>query len=165
MSKSSASAKTIAEIYRGRWTIETSFQEIEKWFNSEINTLGHPPAALFAFCISLISYMIISIIKAALSSVHGVHKIEKELSGYYLADEISSVYRGMLIAIPDEYWVEFRTLSTAQLIKLLKMLSKKVKLSRFKKHPRGPKKPKPKRVFDPKHPHVSTAKLIADRKK
>jgi len=49
-------------------------------------------------------------------------------------------------------------------IKLLKMLSQKVKLSRFKKHPRGPKKPKPKRVFAPKHPHVSTAKLIANRK-
>lgn len=165
LSKSSATAKTIADIYRGRWTIETSFQELEKWFNSEINTLGYPPAALFAFCISLISYMIISVIKAALSSVHGVQKIEKELSGYYLADEISSVYQGMLIAISEEYWVEFRKLSTAQLIKLLKMLSKKVKLSRFKKHPRGPKKPKPKRVFDPKHPHVSTAKLIANRKK
>ena len=97
--------------------------------------------------------------------MHGLQKIEKELSGYYLADEISSVYQGMFIAIPEEYWVEFRKILTAQLIKLLKMLSKKVKLSRFKKHPRGPKKPKPKRVFDPKHPHVSTAKLIANRKK
>jgi len=72
LSKSSATAKTISDIYRNRWTIETSFQELEKWFNSEINTLGYPPAALFAFCISLISYMIISVIKAALSSVHGV---------------------------------------------------------------------------------------------
>lgn len=123
LSKSSATAKTIADIYRGRWTIETSFQELEKWFNSEINALGYPPAALFAFCISLISYMIISVIKAALSSVHGVQKVEKELSGYYLADEISSVYQGMLIAIPEEHWVEFRTLSTAQLIKLLIILS------------------------------------------
>jgi len=62
-SKSSATAKTFADIYRDRWTIETSFQELEKWFNSEINTLGYPPSALFAFCISLISYMIISVIK------------------------------------------------------------------------------------------------------
>ncbi len=71
----------------------------------------------------------------------------------------------MLIAIPEEYWVEFRGLSKGQLIRLLKMLSKKVKLARFKKHPRGPKKPAPKRVSDPRHPHVSTAKLIAARKK
>ncbi len=92
LSKSSASAKKIADIYQGRWTIETSFQELTEWFNSEINTLRYPPAALFAFCISLVSYMIISVIKAALSSVHGVQKIEKELSGYYLADEISGTY-------------------------------------------------------------------------
>jgi IS4 transposase len=38
--KKAAGAKKIANIYRGRWTIETSFQELEKWFNSEINTLG-----------------------------------------------------------------------------------------------------------------------------
>lgn len=165
LSKSAASAKKVADIYRGRWTIETSFQELTEWFNSEINTLGYPPAALFAFCIALISYMIISVIKAALSSVHGVQKIEKELSGYYLADEISGTYRGMLIAIPVEYWVEFRGLTKGQLIRILKMLSKKVILSRFKKHPRGPKKPAPTRVSDPRHPHVSTAKLIAARKK
>ena len=40
--KRAARAKKIAEIYRGRWTIETSFQELEKWFNSEINALGYP---------------------------------------------------------------------------------------------------------------------------
>ena len=165
LSKSAASAKKIADIYRGRWTIETSFQELKKWFNSEINTLGYPPAALFAFCISLVSYMIISVIKVALSSVYGVQKIDKELSGYYVADEVSGTYRGMLIAIPEEYWVQFRELSKGQLIRLLKLLSKKVKLSKFKKHPRSPKKPAPKRISDPKHPHVSTAKLIAARKK
>jgi hypothetical protein len=138
---------------------------LTEWFNSEINTLGYPRAALFAFCISLITYMIISVIKAALSSVHGVQKIEKELSGYYIADEISGISRGMLIAIPEEYWIEFRGLTKGQLLKLLKMLSKKVKLSRFKKHPRGPKKPAQKKISDPKRPHVSTAKLIATRKK
>ena len=56
--------------------------------NSEINALGYPKAALFGFCVALVSYMILSIIKAALASVYGVNKIEKELSGYYLADEI-----------------------------------------------------------------------------
>ncbi len=163
--KKAAGARKIADMYRDRWTIETAFQELTEWFNSEINTLGYPPAALFGFCVALISYMILSVIKAALCSVHGTKKIEKEVSGYYLADEISGTYRGMMIAIPEEYWVDFRNFTSAQLIKLLKMLSKKVKLSRFKKHPRGPKKPVPKRKSDPKHPHASTAKLIAARKK
>jgi IS4 transposase len=73
--KKAAGAKKIANIYRGRWTIETSFQELEKWFNSEINALGHPPAALFGFCVALVAYMIVSVIMAALSSIHGTKVI------------------------------------------------------------------------------------------
>jgi len=163
--KKAAGAKKIANIYRGRWTIETSFQELEKWFNSEINTLGYPPAALFGFCVALISYMIVSVIKAALSSIHGTKIIEEQVSGYYLADEISGTYRGMMIAIEDEQWEIFRELTQTELIRVLRKLAKKVKLSAFRKHPRGPKKPVAKRKRDPKTPHVSTAKLIASRKK
>ena len=160
-----AGAKKIANLYRGRWTIETSFQELEKWFNSEINSLGYPPAALFGFCVALISYMIVSVIKAALSSIHGSKVIEEQVSGYYLADEISATYRGMMIAVDAEQWVIFRQLTPAQLVQLLRKLARKVKLSAFRKHPRGPKKPVAKRKSDPKTPHVSTAKLIASRKK
>jgi IS4 transposase len=163
--KRAAGAKKIANIYRGRWTIETSFQELEKWFNSEINSLGYPPAALFGFCVALISYMIVSVIKAALSSIHGTKVIEEQVSGYYLADEISGTYRGMMIALDAEQWIIFRQLPQSELIKFLKKLAKKVKLSAFRKHPRGPKKPVAKRKKDPKTPHVSTAKLIASRKK
>jgi IS4 transposase len=163
--KKAAGAKTIANIYRGRWTIETSFQELEKWFNSEINTLGYPPAALFGFCVALIAYMIVSVIQAALSSIHGTKIIEEQVSGYYLADEISGTYRGMMIAIEAEQWVIFRQLTPAELVQLLRKLARNVKLSAFRKHPRGPKKPVAKRKSDPKKPHVSTAKLIASRKK
>jgi IS4 transposase len=165
LTKKAAGAKKIANIYRGRWTIETSFQELEKWFNSEINTLGYPPAALFGFCVALISYMIVSVIKAALSSIHGTKVIEAQVSGYYLADEISGTYRGMMIALDAEQWIIFRQLTPAKLVQLLKKLARKVKLSAFRKHPRGPKKPVAKRKSDPKSPHVSTARLIASRKK
>ena len=165
LSKRAAGSKKIARIYRGRWTIETTFQELEKWFNSEINALGYPPAALFGFCVSLISYMMVSVIKAALCSVHGTKIVEEKVSGYYLADEISGTYRGMMIAISEDEWKEFRLLTQRQLIAIMKKLSKNVKLSRFLKHPRGPKKPVAKRKSDPKHPHVSTARLIASRKR
>jgi IS4 transposase len=165
LSKRAAGAKTVAKIYRGRWTIETAFQELEKWFNSEINALGYPPAALFGFCIALISYMMVSVVKAALSSVHGTKTVQEKVSGYYLADEISGTYRGMVIAISEDEWKEFRLLTQRQFIATLKKLSKNVKLSRFQKHPRGPKKQAVKRTSDPKHPHVSTARLIASRKK
>ena len=103
--------------------------------------------------------------KAALCSVHGTNTVEQKVSGYYLADEISGTYRGMIIAISVAEWKDFRLLTQKQFIALLKKLSKNVKLSRFLKHPRGPKKPVAKRKSDPKHPHVSTAKLIANRKR
>ena len=65
----------------------------------------------------------------------------------------------------EDEWKEFRILTQRQFIAILKRLSKNVKLSRFLKHPRGPKKPAAKRTSDRKHPHVSTAKLLAERKK
>ena len=160
-----ACAKIIAVIYRKRWKIETAFQELEDWFNSEINALGYPPAALFGFCVALISYMILAVIKAALCAVHGVKKIEAEVSGFYISDEISGVYRGMMIAIPDEKWRVFRQYTQSEFTEFLIRLSENVRLSAFRKHPRGLKKKPKKRKSDPKTPHVSTAKLIAMRLK
>jgi hypothetical protein len=165
LSKGAAQAKKIADLYRNRWKIETAFQELTEHLNSEINTLGYPPAALFGFCVALVSYMILSVVKAALSSVYGAERIDNEVSGYYLSDEISGTYRGMIIAIRDEEWAEFRKYSHSKFVMILKQLARKVNLERFRKHPRGPKKPAPKRKFDPKHPHVSTARLLAGRKK
>ena len=164
LSKGAANSKVVAQLYRGRWTIETAFQELEAYLNSEINTLGYPPAALFAFCIALIAYMILSGIKAALASVHGMDTVENKISGYYLADEISGTYRGMMIAIPNGHWIVFRQYSSSKLTKVLKQLVANVRLSAFLKHPRGPKKKAPKRVSDPSTPHVSTAKILAARK-
>ncbi len=165
LSKGAAHAKKIAVLYRNRWKIETAFQELTVYLNSEINTLGYPPAALFAFCVSLVTYMIYAVIKAALSSEYGAETIEQEVSGYYVAHEISGTYQGMIIAIRDEEWAEFRKLSKSEFVLLLKQLAQRVNLSRFQKHRRGPKKPMQKRKFDPKHPHVSTAQLLARRKK
>ena len=164
LSKSAAHARQIATLYRKRWTIETAFQELTEHLNSEINTLGYPCAALFAFCVALVAYIIMALLKAALRSVHGVKTIQENFSGYYLADELSGVYRGMMISIPTPEWIIFRKLTDAQLVECLQMLASKVKLSRFQKHPRGPKMPAPKRISDPKTPHVSTARLLAERK-
>ena len=60
--KKAARAKTVADLYRKRWTIETAFQELEATLYGEINTLRYPKAALFAFCVSLVSYNLMSVI-------------------------------------------------------------------------------------------------------
>jgi hypothetical protein len=115
--------------------------------------------------VALVAYTILSTIKAALSSEHGAETVEEKVSGYYLADEIEMTHRGMMIAIEEEEWLVFRTATPTQLVRLLKQLARNVKMSKYLKHPRGPKKPKVKPKSDPKKPHVSTAKLIAERKK
>jgi len=164
ISEKDAAAGKIAEAYRGRWTIETAFQHLAEYLESEINTLGYPRASLFGFCVALISYMVLSVITAALASVHGSETIGNEVSGYYLADEISGTYRGMMIALPEDEWKFFRQLSILEYVAILKDYACKVKLPALKKHRRGPKKPIPKRKSCKKTPHVSTAKLIAKRK-
>jgi hypothetical protein len=164
LSKSKANAKKIAELYRGRWKIETAFQHLKDWFKSEINSLGYPRAALFGFCVALVAYTVIAVIRAALCAVHGFETIENGLSGYYVADEISGIWRGMMIAVPDKEWVVFRGLTLPQLLKLLKKLAANTDLPAFRKHPRGPKKPPPKRESYKNKPHVSTKKIISERK-
>jgi IS4 transposase len=158
-----ASATDIAEGYRTRWTIETAFQELTEHLQSEINTLGYPPAALFGFCVALVAYMVLQVTKAALRQAHGAETVNQMVSGYYLADELAGVSRGMLIALPEEEWSAFRTMTTAEFVAELVRIASQATLSRYRKHPRRPKKPSPKKVYDKQTPHVSTARLLREK--
>ena len=160
LSKTAAPAKLIAQLYRKRWTIETAFQELEAHLHSEINSLGYPKAALFGFCVALVTYNVLALVKAALRSVHGEQKIANDVSGYYLAGHLERTYEGMMIAVPEAHWKIFQTMSAGTFNHTLLQLAEKVNLAKFKKHKRGAKKPQPKRKSDPKKPHVSTAKLL-----
>ncbi len=158
-----ATGLLIAQIYRKRWTIETLFQILTEIFNCEIKALGYPKAALFAFCVALVSYNILSVVLAALRNLHGMSKIEQEVSSYYLADEIRGTYRGMMIAIPPQEWEIFGQMNFIELTNILKDLATHVNLAVFMSHPRGPKKHrrKFKRIRPAKRPHVSTAKILS----
>src|SRR5690606_2001748 len=87
----------IAELYRRRWTIETAFQELEATLEGELQTLCYPQAALFAFAMALVAYNVLSTVKAALRAEHGTDKVQQQVSGYYLADEVAGTWRGMMI--------------------------------------------------------------------
>lgn len=158
-----ARARVIAELYRQRWTIETAFAELEATLNGEINTLGYPKAALFAFCVALVSYNVLSTIKAALRSVHGEKVVAKDVSGYYVANEIKRVNDGMMIAIPEDEWVVFHDLTPKELAEVLVQLAKAVRLPKYQKSTRGPKQPKPVKQSGAKIKHVATAKILAAR--
>jgi IS4 transposase len=160
-----ADALLIARLYAGRWRIETAFQRLERDLHTELNTLGFPKAALFGFCIGLIAFNLMAIVHAALRAVHGEQKIDTEFSSYFLALELQGVREGMMVAVPEQSWFVFRAMPQHRFVSFLLDLSRRVELARFKKHPRGPKKPQPPRVYDPSTPHVSTAKLLAARKR
>ena len=155
-----ADATTIARLYLSRWSVEGMFQVITDTFNCELNTLGYPKAALFVFCLAIVAFNILSTVKAALKSVHGVGKIEAGLSDYYLVEEVQGTYRGMAIALPALLWLPVLQMSTVEFAHTLKQWANRVNLKRFSSSPRGRKKPKPKPIYDPKHPHVSTSRLL-----
>jgi IS4 transposase len=39
----------VARLYRDRWTIETAFQHLAQYLNSEINSLGYPSPYFWDF--------------------------------------------------------------------------------------------------------------------
>jgi hypothetical protein len=160
-----ADAIAVAAIYRKRWTLETAFQEIEATLEGEIAALGYPRAALFALCVALVAYDLMSAVKGALRSVHGGDTVDGGMSGSDLAEEVSGTTRGMMIAIPEDEWTVFHGLPASEMGEVLRGLARRVRLSHYRKQPRGPKKPKPRKSSGYEKKHLSTAKLLKDRKK
>lgn len=153
-------ALTVADLYLKRWQIEKMFQTITDTFHCELKTLGYPRAALFVFCLALVAFNILSTVRATLKSVHDATEIETHLSNYYVVEEVQSTWRGMEIALAPTDWQIFVAMATAEFAQCLQDWAALVNLKRFRKSPRGPKKPRIKKKFDPKHPHVATARLL-----
>jgi IS4 transposase len=157
-------APQVAQLYRNRWTLETAFQHLEAYFHSEINPLGYPKAALFGFCLALVAYNLLAVVLAALRSAHGEDTVEQEVSLYYIANEIATTYTGMMIAIPEPEWAIFYAMRTADLAAILLDLAQRVRLQALRKSPKRPQQPRGKHPRTPKKGHVSTAKLLLNRK-
>jgi hypothetical protein len=113
--------------------------------------------------VALVAYNVLAVQKAALRSVHGERKVAEEVSGYYVALEWSSVYAGMMIALPAPQWAVYGRLSAAVLATYPGAWARRVKLASIKKSPRRPRKPKPPPLQDAS-PHVSTERLLQEAK-
>jgi hypothetical protein len=99
----------------------------------EVNTLGYPKAALFAFCVAVAAYNVLMVLKAALRTVHGEKKVQEKVSGYYVALEWSMVYAGMMIALPDEQWEIFGAMSAKELATYLREWAEKVNMKKIER--------------------------------
>ena len=157
--------RKIAELYSFRWRIETAFQDLATVLRSEVNTLGYPGAALFGFCVGLLAYNMLSVVKSAVSVAHQTAEKKKKVSAYYLADEIAGTSRGMEIAIPAKHWTAaFANMSPKELATTLLGLAKKVPLAAFSTYKYSPKTPQPKRKSGQRGNHVSTYQILQRRR-
>jgi IS4 transposase len=156
------SALTIAQLYLTRWTIETHFQFLTQSLHCELPGLGKPQAALFGFAMAVVAGNALAVVRGSIRAVHG-SEAEGELSGYYLADEIGHDYRTLMKYMPAEQWVGWRGLAPAAMSRLLLVVAQHVNLEALTKSKRGPKKPPAvKPVYNKKHKHYSTCRLLKE---
>ena len=159
-----ADARRVADLYLLRWTVENAFQELDQALYSEIETLAYPSAALLSFCVALLTYNVISVVKSALAAEHQGKAERHTLSGYYLAGELAAAYHGLMIAVPPAQWRRhFAALSPAAMAQTLKALAAQTRPDRFRKNVRGSKKPRPNRLSGKRYHHVSTQRILAAR--
>ena len=158
-----APAALISALYADRWTIETAFQHLTVDLACEVDTLGYPRAALFGFCVALVAYNVVALVKGALRAAHGAEYVEEQLSMYYLTLEVAQVATGMEIAVEAESWEVFRQMSTAEFTTTLVAIAQRLDTKKYTKHKRGPKKPPPNKLSGTGRTHVSTARILAMR--
>src|SRR5262249_26242036 len=127
------------------------------------NTLGYPQAALFAFCLALVASNAVALLKAALRATHDDRAVA-QMSSYYMSLEVRETYRGMMIALPPSAWQPFRGLPAADLAAVLRQLARRVQPAQYAKATRGPKKAPPPKGKYQNGGHVSTHKLLQNRR-
>jgi hypothetical protein len=156
----SVSALIVAESYRSRWKIENVNLELIKHFASEQTSLGHPPATLFAFCVSIVAFNMLQLVHASLRAAHGAEATKDKISNYYLAHALQGGWEATRI-VDNKYWIKkYSQLTPKQLAAELISIAKNVTLSQFRKSKRGPKKPPTPRTRFKGVPHVSTYQLL-----
>jgi Transposase DDE domain len=158
-----APAAQISALYADRWTIETAFQHLTVDLACEVDTLGYPKAALFGFCVAVVAYNVVALVKGALRAAHGTAYVEEQLSMYYLTLEVAQVATGMEIALGAEPWEIFRQMSIAEFTTTLVAIAQRLDTEKYTKHKRGPKKPPPKKLSGKHQTHVATARILALR--
>jgi IS4 transposase len=157
-------ACAVARLYRHRWTIENLFQRLEAALKSEVRTLGHPRAALFAFTTAILAYNVLATIQAAVEAEHDLAAAHIELSSYFVAGDVKMYYAGMMVALPPPAWSRFEARDPAELSVELRRVAVHADPRALRKHPRKPK-PKAKKGYAPRaavERHVATARVLAE---
>jgi hypothetical protein len=159
----SKSAEEVARAYRSRWKIENMFQWLESVLHSEVRTLGHPPAALFAFAVAAVAYNALSVVQSAIEQTHDIKSEgDTAISLYYVVNAVKTEYRGMMVIVPSVSWETIGTMPPSKICKFLVQVARAVDPRQFRKTKTGPKKIV-KKGYAPgrvARSHSSTARLL-----
>ena len=141
------------------------FQQLEAHLHSEVNTLGYPAAALFAFCVALVAYNVLAVVKGALRGLHGEQTIPRH-------GPPATTSRARSAGPMKRCWGSSRPTSGRRC-----RPSRMKPSSRFlwglpgrwiwrstASIPAGPRSRSPKRTMHAGQPHVSTAKLLGKKR-
>jgi hypothetical protein len=161
--KASAAAAAVAEPDRLRWRIETVMQHLTQSLRCEVQPLCYPKAALFGFALALVMSNALSIVLAAIDAAHGPDT-RRTLSYFALALEIAQATDGMWVALPASRGQAVVEAAPATFARQMLRIAHGMDLRSSAKGLRGPKKPKPKPTHMRRNVHVSTKKLLDQRK-
>lgn len=152
-------ATVVAELYRHRWEEETAFHVLQMTLTCEHSGIGHPQAATFLFCMSVLAFNLRQTVFAVLFAVHDEAEVQ-ETSHFHVSKNVSDKTEGMLIAISPDEWAELIPSTIPGIVSLLTRIAGPIDLREYRKARRGPKKKKPRRSRNVVSAHVSTAKRL-----
>ena len=155
----------IAGVYRRRWTIEAMFQQLEGLVQSEVETLGYPKAALFAFASGVCAFNALSTLRAALRSAHGAELVEREVSAFHVAEQARSHWRGLQVLLIAAGWCNWHRVPLAELSAELLRLAALFPMASVRKAIRGPKTERPPKTATKGDRHSSTQRILAEHKR
>lgn len=134
-------ARAIAAHYRGRWTIEGMFGELEAALAGELRTLGQPKAALFAFGLAVLAFNVLQVVRRAVEATHTVDGDVPAVSSYHVAVEIRATYQGFAIATDATDWAPWDALSDVRFAAVLRKIAARLNIATVRKSRRAPKSP------------------------
>lgn len=110
-----------------------------------------------------VAFNTVAVVMAVLRAAHPKTDIQADISTYYIANEMANRAESLDTIIDPEDWQPIREATVPGLAAWL-LLAGRAQLRKYAKHPRGQKKTMPTRKNDPATPHVSTARLLSQRK-
>ena len=117
-----------------------------------------------SFANALVAYNAVSILNAAIAHEHSREDAEM-MSHFAMTREILETTDGLLVALPDERWSEVATMPLEDFASELLTIARNICLRTYRKSIRGPKKTAPNKSHNKRHVHVSTKKILDQRRK